>query len=167
MFAPLYLSNYCINGCVYCPYHAINKTIPRKKLSQDEIRAEVEALVKMGHKRLALEAGEHPVMNPLEYILESIHTIYDTKVGNGEIRRVNVNIAATEVEAYEKLKAAGYKMNLHDFVALPDEMQALGLGTVYRDLHDACANARLLLVLNNHKKSRKIIILIYNINIIY
>ena len=107
MFAPLYLSNYCINGCVYCPYHAKNKTIPRKKLSQDEIRAEVEALVKMGHKRIALEAGEHPVMNPLEYILESIHTIYDTKVGNGEIRRLNVNIAATEVEAYEKLKAAG------------------------------------------------------------
>jgi 2-iminoacetate synthase len=107
MFAPLYLSNYCINGCVYCPYHAKNKTIPRKRLSQDEIRAEVEALVKMGHKRIALEAGEHPVMNPLEYILESIHTIYDTKVGNGEIRRLNVNIAATEVEAYEKLKAAG------------------------------------------------------------
>ena len=107
MFAPLYLSNYCINGCVYCPYHAKNKTIPRKKLSQDEIRAEVEALVKMGHKRIALEAGEHPVMNPLEYILESIHTIYNTKVGNGEIRRLNVNIAATEVEAYEKLKAAG------------------------------------------------------------
>ena len=106
MFAPLYLSNYCINGCVYCPYHAKNKTIPRKKLSQEEIRAEVEALVKMGHKRIALEAGEHPVMNPLEYILESIHTIYNTKVGNGEIRRLNVNIAATEVEAYEKLKAS-------------------------------------------------------------
>lgn len=107
LFAPLYLSNYCVNGCVYCPYHAINRDIPRKKLSQDEIRQEVIALEKLGHKRLALEAGEHPVINPLEYILESIKTIYDTKVGNGEIRRVNVNIAATDVESYSKLKAAG------------------------------------------------------------
>ncbi len=107
LFAPLYLSNYCVNGCVYCPYHAINREIPRKKLSQDEIRQEVIALEKLGHKRLALEAGEHPVINPLEYILESIKTIYDTKVGNGEIRRVNVNIAATDVESYSKLKAAG------------------------------------------------------------
>jgi len=107
LFAPLYLSNYCVNGCVYCPYHSKNKTIPRKRLTQDEVRAEVEALIKMGHKRLAVEAGEHPVMNPLEYILESIKTIYDTHVAGGEIRRVNVNIAATEVEAYEKLHAAG------------------------------------------------------------
>jgi len=107
LFAPLYLSNYCINGCVYCPYHSKNKTIARKKLSQDEIRDEVTALVKMGHKRLALEAGEHPTINPLEYILESIATIYDTRVGNGEIRRVNVNIAATDVESYRKLKQAG------------------------------------------------------------
>ena len=107
LFAPLYLSNYCINGCVYCPYHAKNHEIQRKKLSQDEIRAEVMALEKMGHKRIALEAGEHPIYNPLEYILESIKTIYSTKVGKGEIRRVNVNIAATEVEAYQKLKAAG------------------------------------------------------------
>jgi len=107
LFAPLYLSNYCVNGCVYCPYHSINRTIPRKKLTQDEIRAEVTALVQMGHKRLAVEAGEHPTMNPLEYILESIRTIYDTRVGNGAIRRVNVNIAATDVESYSKLKAAG------------------------------------------------------------
>ena len=107
LFAPLYLSNYCVNGCVYCPYHGKNHTIPRKKLSQDEIRQEVIALQQMGHKRLALEAGEHPKMNPIEYILESIKTIYDTKVGNGAIRRVNVNIAAPTVENYRKLKEAG------------------------------------------------------------
>ena len=97
MFAPLYLSNYCVNGCLYCPYHAKNKTIPRKKLSQEEIKAEVIALQDMGHKRLALEAGEHPVHNPIEYILESIKTIYSIKHKNGAIRRVNVNIAATTV----------------------------------------------------------------------
>jgi len=107
LFAPLYLSNYCINGCVYCPYHSINHDIPRKKLTQDEIRTEIEALIKMGHKRLAVEAGEHPVMNPLEYILDSIKTIYNTHVGGGSIRRVNVNIAATTVENYRKLKSAG------------------------------------------------------------
>ena len=107
MFAPLYLSNYCINGCVYCPYHRQNKCIPRKKLTQDEIRAEVIALQDMGHKRLALEAGEDPVHNPLEYILESIQTIYSIKHKNGAIRRVNVNIAATTVENYRKLKDAG------------------------------------------------------------
>ena len=107
MFAPLYLSNYCVNGCIYCPYHMKNKTIPRRKLSQEEIRAEVIALQDMGHKRLALEAGEHPEMNPLEYILESIKTIYSIKHKNGEIRRVNVNIAATTVENYRKLKDAG------------------------------------------------------------
>ena len=107
MFAPLYLSNYCINGCVYCPYHAKNKHIPRKKLTQDEIRAEVIALQDMGHKRLALETGEHPTMNPLEYVLESIKTIYSIKHKNGAIRRVNVNIAATTVENYRKLKDAG------------------------------------------------------------
>ncbi len=107
MFAPLYLSNYCVNGCVYCPYHAKNKTIPRKKLTQDEIRREVIALQDMGHKRLAIEAGEDPVNNPIEYILESINTIYSNKHKNGAIRRVNVNIAATTVENYRKLRDAG------------------------------------------------------------
>ena len=107
MFAPLYLSNYCINGCVYCPYHARNKTIRRKKLTQDEIRQEVIALQDMGHKRLALETGEDPKNNPIEYVLESIKTIYSIKHRNGAIRRVNVNIAATTVENYRKLKEAG------------------------------------------------------------
>lgn len=107
MFAPLYLSNYCVNSCVYCPYHVKNKNIRRKKLSQEEIRQEVIALQDMGHKRLALEAGEHPVYNPLEYILESIKTIYSIKHKNGAIRRVNVNIAATTVENYRRLKDAG------------------------------------------------------------
>ena len=107
MFAPLYLSNYCVNGCLYCPYHAKNKRIRRKKLSQEEIRAEVIALQDMGHKRLALEAGEDPVHNPLEYILESIRTIYGIHHKNGAIRRVNVNIAAAEVEDYRRLKEAG------------------------------------------------------------
>ncbi|MDO4616578.1 MAG: [FeFe] hydrogenase H-cluster radical SAM maturase HydG [Lachnospiraceae bacterium] len=107
LFAPLYLSNYCVNGCVYCPYHAKNKHIARKKLTQEEIRAEVIALQDMGHKRLAIEAGEDPVNNPLEYILDSIKTIYSIKHKNGAIRRVNVNIAATTVENYRKLKEAG------------------------------------------------------------
>lgn len=107
MFAPLYLSNYCVNGCVYCPYHARNKTIRRKKLTQEEIRREVIALQDMGHKRLAIEAGEDPRNNPIEYILESIRTIYDIRHKNGAIRRVNVNIAATTVENYRKLKEAG------------------------------------------------------------
>ena len=107
MFAPLYLSNYCINGCTYCPYHMKNKHIPRKKLTQDEIRREVIALQDMGHKRLALEAGEDPQNNPIEYILESIKTIYSIQHKNGAIRRVNVNIAATTVENYRKLKEAG------------------------------------------------------------
>lgn len=107
MFAPLYLSNYCVNGCLYCPYHQKNKTIPRKKLTQSEIEQEVIALQDMGHKRLAIEAGEDPVNNPIEYILESIKTIYSVKHKNGAIRRVNVNIAATTVENYRKLKEAG------------------------------------------------------------
>lgn len=107
MFAPLYLSNYCVNGCVYCPYHAKNKHIPRKKLTQEEIRREVIALQDMGHKRLALETGEDPVNCPIEYVLESINTIYNIKHKNGAIRRVNVNIAATTVENYRKLKDAG------------------------------------------------------------
>lgn len=107
MFAPLYLSNYCVNGCTYCPYHAKNKHIPRIKLSQEQIREEVVALQDMGHKRLAIEAGEDPVNNPLEYILESIDTIYSIKHKNGAIRRVNVNIAATTVEDYKRLKEAG------------------------------------------------------------
>lgn len=107
MFAPLYLSNYCVNGCVYCPYHVKNKHIPRKKLTQEEIAREVIALQDMGHKRLAIESGEDPVNNPIEYILESIKTIYGIKHKNGAIRRVNVNIAATTVENYRKLKEAG------------------------------------------------------------
>ena len=107
MFAPLYLSNYCVNGCVYCPYHAKNKHICRKKLTQDEVRKEVIALQDMGHKRLAIEAGEDPVNNPIEYILDCIKTIYSVNHKNGAIRRVNVNIAATTVENYKKLKEAG------------------------------------------------------------
>ncbi|MGI6218096.1 MAG: [FeFe] hydrogenase H-cluster radical SAM maturase HydG [Coriobacteriales bacterium] len=107
LFAPLYLSNYCVNGCLYCPYHMKNKEIPRKKLTQDEVRAEVIALQDMGHKRLAIEAGEDPVNNPIEYILECMHTIYSIKHKNGSIRRVNVNIAATTVDEYRMLKEAG------------------------------------------------------------
>ncbi len=107
MFAPLYLSNYCVNGCVYCPYHYKNKHICRKKLTQEEVKNEVIALQDMGHKRLAIEAGEDPVNNPIEYILECIDTIYSIQHKNGAIRRVNVNIAATTVENYRKLKDAG------------------------------------------------------------
>lgn len=107
MFAPLYLSNYCVNGCTYCPYHLKNKTIARKKLTQEDIRKEVIALQDMGHKRLALEAGEDPLHNPIEYVLESIRTIYSIRHKNGSIRRVNVNIAATTVENYRKLREAG------------------------------------------------------------
>ena len=107
MFAPLYLSNYCINGCVYCPYHAKNKTIARKKLTQEEVKEQVIALQDMGHKRLAIEAGEDPFNNPIEYILDCIKTIYSVNHKNGAIRRVNVNIAATTVENYKKLADAG------------------------------------------------------------
>ncbi len=107
LFAPLYLSNYCVNGCLYCPYHIKNKNIPRKKLTQEEVAKEVIALQDMGHKRLAIEAGEDPVNNPIEYILECIDTIYSIKHKNGAIRRVNVNIAATTVDDYKKLKDAG------------------------------------------------------------
>ncbi|MDU7925371.1 MAG: [FeFe] hydrogenase H-cluster radical SAM maturase HydG, partial [Finegoldia magna] len=107
LFAPLYLSNYCINGCTYCPYHAKNKTIPRKKLTQEEIKKETIALMDMGHKRLALEMGEDDRINTMDYLLESINTIYSIKHENGSIRRVNVNIAATTVENYRKLKEAG------------------------------------------------------------
>ena len=107
LFAPLYISNYCINGCVYCPYHAQNKHISRKKMAQDEIKKEVIALQDMGHKRIAIEAGEDPVNNPIEYILESIKTIYSIKHKNGAIRRANVNIAATTIENYKKLHEAG------------------------------------------------------------
>src|SRR5699024_990144 len=107
LFAPLYLSNYCVNGCVYCPYHAKNKHIARKKLTQEEIRQEVIALQDMGHKRLALEAGEDPVHNTMEYYLDSINTIYSIKHKNGAIRRVNINIAATTVDNYRLLKEAG------------------------------------------------------------
>jgi 2-iminoacetate synthase len=107
LFAPLYLSNHCINGCAYCPYNAGNSAMPRRKLTQDEIRREVIALQDMGHKRLALETGEHPEHSPIEYIIESIKTIYGIKHKNGSIRRVNVNIAATSIENYSKLKEAG------------------------------------------------------------
>ena len=107
LFAPLYLSNYCVNSCVYCPYHARNKHIRRVKLTQEEIRREVIALQDMGHKRLALETGEDPVNNPIEYVLESIQTIYSIKHKNGAIRRVNVNVAATTVDNYRKLKDVG------------------------------------------------------------
>ena len=107
MFAPLYLSNYCVNGCTYCPYHLKNKHIARKQLTQEEIRREVIALQDMGHKRLALEAGEDPVRNTMDYYLESIKTIYSIKHKNGAIRRVNINIAATTVDNYRLLKEAG------------------------------------------------------------
>jgi 2-iminoacetate synthase len=107
IFAPLYLSNHCVNGCVYCPYHTKNTTIPRVKLSQEDILREVNALQDMGHKRLALECGEHPVENPIEYVLDSIKTVYSVKNRNGAIRRVNVNIAATTVDNYRKLRDAG------------------------------------------------------------
>ncbi len=107
MFAPLYLSNYCVNGCLYCPYHYKNKNIMRKKLTREDIIKEVTALQDMGHKRLAIESGEDPVNNPIEYILDCIKTIYSVKHKNGSIRRVNVNIAATTVENYRKLKEAG------------------------------------------------------------
>ena len=107
LFAPLYLSNYCVNGCTYCPYHAKNKRIPRIKMTQEQIRKEVIALQDMGHKRLAIELGEDPINNPIEYVLESIKTIYDIKHKNGSIRRINVNIAATTVENYRKLHEAG------------------------------------------------------------
>ena len=107
LFAPLYLSNYCVNGCVYCPYHLKNKHIARKKLTQEEVKQEAIALQDLGHKRLAIEAGEDPLHNPIEYILECINTIYSIKHKNGAIRRVNVNIAATTVENYRKLKEAG------------------------------------------------------------
>ncbi len=107
LFAPLYLSNYCVNGCLYCPYHLKNKHIARKKLTQEEVRNEVIALQDMGHKRLAIEAGEDPVNNPIEYILDCIKTIYSVNHKNGDIRRVNVNIAATTVENYQKLRDAG------------------------------------------------------------
>ena len=106
MFAPLYLSNYCVNSCLYCPYHAKNKNIPRKKLQGESLENEVIALQDMGHKRLAIEAGEHPTLNPIEYILDCINTIYSINHKNGAIRRVNVNIAATSVENYKKLKDA-------------------------------------------------------------
>ncbi len=106
MFAPLYLSNYCVNSCLYCPYHAKNKNIPRKKLQGESLENEVIALQDMGHKRLAIEAGEHPTINPIEYILDCINTIYSINHKNGAIRRVNVNIAATSVENYKKLKDA-------------------------------------------------------------
>ena len=106
LFAPLYLSNYCVNGCVYCPYHYQNKHIPRKKLTQEEIIKEVTALEDMGHRRIAIELGEDPVNNPIDYVLESIKNIYSVKHKNGAIRRVNVNIAATTVENYKKLHEA-------------------------------------------------------------
>lgn len=129
LFAPLYLSNYCINSCLYCPYHVKNRTIPRKKLTQEEIKAEVIALQDMGHKRLALEAGEDPVNNPIEYILESIKTIYSINHKNGAIRRVNVNIAATTVENYKKLHEAG----IGTYILFQETYNKKG----YKELHPA------------------------------
>ena len=129
LFAPLYLSNYCINSCLYCPYHVKNRTIPRKKLTQEEIKAEVIALQDMGHKRLALEAGEDPVNNPIEYILESIKTIYGINHKNGAIRRVNVNIAATTVENYKKLHEAG----IGTYILFQETYNKKG----YKELHPA------------------------------
>lgn len=129
LFAPLYLSNYCINSCLYCPYHIKNKNIPRKKLTQEEIKAEVIALQDMGHKRLALEAGEDPVNNPIEYILESIKTIYSINHKNGAIRRVNVNIAATTVENYKKLHEAG----IGTYILFQETYNKKG----YKELHPA------------------------------
>ena len=124
IFAPLYLSNYCVNGCLYCPYHHKNKHIARRKLTQEEIRKEVIALQDMGHKRLALETGEDPVNCPIEYVLESIKTIYSIKHKNGAIRRVNVNIAATTVENYRKLKEAGIDKVIEEINRQLDEFNA-------------------------------------------
>ena len=103
MFAPLYISNYCVNSCKYCGYQACNQ-FDRKKLSQEEIIQEVKILEQMGHKRIALEAGEDPNNCPLDYVLEAIDTIYSVKTNDGNIRRINVNVAATTVENYKKLK---------------------------------------------------------------
>ncbi|GAA0687517.1 MAG: [FeFe] hydrogenase H-cluster radical SAM maturase HydG [Clostridium cadaveris] len=105
IFAPLYVSNYCVNNCVYCGYQRCN-SFKRRKLTQEEVKDEVKILEKMGHKRLALELGEDPVNAPIDYVLECLDTIYKTQNSNGEIRRVNVNIAATTVENYRKLKKA-------------------------------------------------------------
>jgi 2-iminoacetate synthase len=106
LFAPLYLSDYCVNRCSYCSYNTKHE-FERRRLSQDELRAEVRILEAMGHKRLAVEAGEHDKKCPIDYIIECLRTIYDMKFENGEIRRVNVNIAATTVENYRKLNEAG------------------------------------------------------------
>ena len=132
MFAPLYLSNYCVNGCTYCPYHQKNKTIPRIKLTQEQVRNEVIALQDMGHKRLAIEAGEDPVNNPLEYILESIDTIYSIKHKNGAIRRVNVNIAATTVENYTKGPKHDYAYHTEAMDrAMQGGIDDVGLGVLF------------------------------------
>lgn len=106
MFAPLYVSDYCVNSCLYCGYKCTNK-MNRRKLTDDEIRREVEIIEDMGHKRIALEAGEDDRNCPIDYILHAMDVIYNTKHKNGSIRRINVNIAATEVENYKKLKEAG------------------------------------------------------------
>jgi len=106
-FAPLYLSNYCKNACAYCGFSVLNKSIERKRLSLEEVAGQTRALIRMGHKRLLLEAGEDEEHAPIDYIVDAIRTVYATKEGKGEIRRVNVNIAATTAENYRKLKAAG------------------------------------------------------------
>jgi 2-iminoacetate synthase len=106
LFAPLYVSNFCVNNCQYCAFHVSNPA-PRKKLSLAEVKEQVEILAAMGHKRLLLEFGEHEIKNPIDYVVEAIKTIYAVKKGQGEIRRVNVNIAATTVENYRRLKAVG------------------------------------------------------------
>lgn len=106
MFAPLYISNYCVNNCRYCGYKHCNDELFRKKLNSEELIAEVKALEKLGHKRIALEAGEDPINCSIDYVLDCIKDIYSIKFKNGSIRRINVNIAATTVENYKRLKEA-------------------------------------------------------------
>lgn len=106
VFAPLYVSNYCVNNCTYCGYKHCNDELKRKKLNKDQLIEEVKVLESLGHKRIALEAGEDPVNAPLDYILDCIKSIYSIKFDNGSIRRINVNIAATTVENYKRLKDA-------------------------------------------------------------
>ncbi|MBU0591794.1 [FeFe] hydrogenase H-cluster radical SAM maturase HydG [Candidatus Micrarchaeota archaeon] len=106
LFAPLYISDYCVNDCEYCGFHCRNQQMKRTRLTQDQVRLETGHIIRMGHKRILLESGEHPE-NSIDYVCDAIKTIYSTKVGNGEIRRVNVNIAATSIDNYRKLKDIG------------------------------------------------------------
>lgn len=106
LFAPLYISNYCVNNCEYCAYKHTNQDLVRRKLRMDELADEVRVLQELGHKRLVVEAGEDPVNCDIDYVIETIKTIYSVKVGNGSIRRVNINIAAATIEDYKKLSEA-------------------------------------------------------------